>query len=72
MALLSFTFWHLLAFSKSTHYNLDFLIFFYQTHFALKSVENLCMPFNGIVFFLIFVACTHINVENIWCNFNLA
>ncbi len=26
MALLSFTFWHLLAFSK--HYNLDFLIFF--------------------------------------------
>jgi len=28
MAILSFTFWHLLAFSKSTQYNLDFLIFF--------------------------------------------
>jgi hypothetical protein len=28
MAILSFTLWHLLTFSKSTHSNLDFLIFF--------------------------------------------
>ncbi len=35
MALLSFTFWHLLAFSKSTHYNLDFFNFF--SNFDLSS-----------------------------------